>query len=70
MRNGIEGTWKAIAVSATGKIKQIAADKLGVFGINTIGEIVYRVGTKNKPESTGSDWQKYVNFSIYLKFRS
>ena len=59
-RNGVGGTWNYILGE---QLKQVAVGKLGVFGVNSNDGIYYRVGTNDNPESVGSSWQRFENFT-------
>ena len=41
-----------------GNLKQVEIGPLGVFGVNKLNDIFYRVGTHTNPSSPGSSWQK------------
>ena len=42
-----------------GALKQVEIGPSGVYGVNSDNEIFYRVGTYEKPMTTGTGWQMY-----------
>ena len=53
-KSSSDATWERIP----GDLKQVEIGKFGVFGVNKNGDIWYRVGTHNNPNSSGTNWQK------------
>ena len=55
-------TWKIV----DGGLKDVSVGSAGVWGVNDVDQIFYRIGTFRKPSKLGSGWEQVSGEYQYL----